>query len=108
MSRSKEPGMPSGRSSGDVSGVRSKYQPSKPQSAIGWSIVDSSALHEAVDAVTTAGDAILISRTSDGAVLVVTICAGVERIKFYWRTKEDADTGLGSIADSANGRSGRQ
>lgn len=87
MARDNEPGAPGfgkGKTSG--SGKASPYRSQRADVGINWRDVDSETLCEFANAVTNHGDAALIGKSLDGGVLVLTICAGSERIKYYART----------------------
>jgi hypothetical protein len=84
-------------------GKRSKYRNSGGDGPVRWDSVDSVALLAAVDAVTEAGDAIVLARTSDGGVLSITVCSGPERVKFYPKDGLDATRTLLDISKAAGG-----
>lgn len=54
-------------------------------------------LGAALDAVTFAGDALLVSRTSDGGAIVLTLMAGDEREKAYVHSQVELDDVLGTL-----------
>lgn len=87
MARDNEPGTP-GYSKGGTrgSGKASPYRAQRDISSVDWSDVDSTTLSVACGAVVNHGDAFLAGRSMDGGVLVLTICAGTERVKYYART----------------------
>lgn len=67
------------------SGKSSPYKPNTGGRVTNWGDVDENVLSQCMDAITSNGDAALIGRSLDGGVLVLTVCAGAERIKFYAR-----------------------
>jgi len=70
----------------------------RPVMEIHWSDIDAVALRLAIDAVTRAGGAIMVGRTSDGGALSVCILDGDTKIKEYPHTVEEAVALLGAIA----------
>jgi len=83
------------------SGKWSKYTQAKAKGDASWAKVDISSVFAALVAVTNAGNAILFSKTRDGGALVITLCEGDERAKFYSSTKEECEEQLSIIADNA-------
>jgi len=71
----------------------------RPVLEIYWSDIDAAAIRLAIDAVTRAGGAIMVGRTSDGGALSVCILDGDTKIKEYPHTIEEAVALLGAIAD---------
>jgi len=96
-----------GQATTSGSGKKSPYNPNSSNGDIGWSSVEVDAISDAVDAITRNGDAILFSRSMDGGVLVATVCAGSERIKFYGRTGQEMTLHLRGITVNLNARNGR-
>jgi hypothetical protein len=77
-----------------TSGKWSAYQSKPAATHIEWSELDASLVGQLVQAVTQDGDAVLLGATRDGGALVITICAGDQRIKFYCTTLEQAESQL--------------
>lgn len=90
------------------SGQWSEYRQSPANGPVSWRGVDHAAITACLDGVTSNGDAILFGGSRDGSILVVTICSGNERAKFYYRSAEEAGAGLFDIASIAEKRSGRK
>jgi hypothetical protein len=90
------------------SGKWSEYRQPNTGTRVSWGGVDPLALASCVDAITSNGDALLLGSSRDGTVLVVTVCSGDERAKFYYRSSEEANGGLNYLADIAEQRSGRK
>lgn len=106
MANKNEPGIPrSNRNSTSGSGQKSSYSGARTGGICDWASVSREYLFDAVQHVTYAGDALLMGRSVDGGVLVLTVCAGAERIKFYARTGEEMDIHLRGIIEAAKGRS---
>jgi phage tail sheath gpL-like len=83
------------------SGQWSKYERKRAHTSITWGEVDAAAIGECVAAVTAAGDAILFGTTSDAGSLVITVCSGQRRIKFYATTAKEAAEHLAAIENAA-------
>ena len=102
MARDNEPGMGKAKgTSAGGNGKRSKYVARGSETSVRIASISAESLRDAVDAVTNAGDAILLARTTAGDCLVFTVCSGAERIKFYARTVEEAETVLADIENQA-------
>lgn len=79
------------KGSGNGNGVRptsgsgkwSRYAPPLAAECVSWADVEAQEVLAAISAVTAEGDAVLFSRTRDGGALVITVCAGDERVKLY-------------------------
>lgn len=98
MARDNEPGTPGyGKGKASGSGKVSPYRPQRTDVSINWRDVDSETLSGCVGAVTNHGDAVLLGRSVDGGVLVLTICAGGERIKYYARTPAEMTKHMSDI-----------
>jgi hypothetical protein len=104
MARDWEPGMarPKGKNNG-VEGRRSRYRTSTEDGNINWDAVDGAILLATVAAVTQAGDAIVLARSSDGGVLSITVCSGQERVKFYAKDGLEGNRILTTICEQAGG-----
>lgn len=89
MSAPREPGMPKASKRSDAGSKWTKYQPGNVGPKIAWDEVSYPQIGEMVAAVTRDGSALLLGTTRDGGALVVTVCAGDERIKFYASTAEE-------------------
>lgn len=89
MPRNNEPGMPKANGKKDGQGKWTKYNPKGPATTIDWDEVSAPLIGELVQAVTRDGSALLLGKTRDGGALVITICAGDERAKFYAATHEE-------------------
>lgn len=88
-------------------GKTSPYARSDNGRICDWGSVDSEVLAYCVDVVTRNGDALLLGRSMDGGVLVLTICAGTERIKFYAREGLEMSAHMQGISNQLDIRSGR-
>lgn len=95
-------GRKKGGTSGN-SGIRSKYRNSGDGGTVRWDSVDAAVLLAAVDAITEAGDAVVLARSSDGGVLSITVCTGPERVKFYSKDGLEANRTLLDISKAAGG-----
>ncbi len=98
MASGKEPGEP-GYGKGKVrgSGSKTQYRPQRAGSTVDWDDCDPAELAAAIVAVTHVGDALLVGRSVDGGVLVLTVCAGDQRIKYYARSGEEMTEHLKDI-----------
>ena len=65
--------------------------------AISWADVSGPALKAAIVAATEAGGAVILSKTSDGGALSITLLAGKERTKHYVKSTELATSLLEEI-----------
>lgn len=101
MARNEEPGMKANRNRTGGSGKWSKYTQKKAEVEADWSKVDMPTLFGAIVAITNAGGALLLGKTRDGGALVITVCEGDERAKFYATTREEAHEHLELITDNA-------
>jgi len=97
----------SGHKSTSGSGKTSPYNPNRGNGNVDWASVEGDAILDAIDAITRNGDAVLLSRSMDGGVLVATVCAGSERIKFYGKSAEEMTAHLQGIKRELDIRSGR-
>lgn len=101
MSSQREPGMPAGKKKSADGSKWTKYQPKKAANPLSWDEVSAPLIGELVGAVTRDGAAILLGTTRDGGALVVTVCAGDERIKFYASTPEEVASMLANLIATA-------
>ena len=107
MANQREPGMPkANRNSTSGSGKQSVYRRSNVSTTCDWGSVGAEELSQAIDMVTEHGDALLFGRSMDGGVLVLTVCAGTERIKFYARSGKEMTGHLLDIIKSLTEKSG--
>jgi hypothetical protein len=75
----------------------------RPVLEIHWSDLSPDSIRGAVDAVTRAGAAILMGRTSDGGALSICILDGDSKIKEYPHTVEEATQLLAAILEEYSG-----
>jgi hypothetical protein len=75
----------------------------RPVIEIYWSDLEAVSIRGAVDAVTRAGGAILMSRTSDGGALSICILDGDCKVKEYPHTSAEAEELLAAILDQYSG-----
>jgi hypothetical protein len=101
MARNHEPGMPPKKSATSGSGKWTKYTPKKTVEQVAWDECNSALIATAVCEVTRGGDALLFGATRDGGALVLTVCSGDERVKFYANAPEEMDTHLENIIATA-------
>jgi hypothetical protein len=97
MARDNEPGMPKKRRATAGSGKWTEYVQGNAAAALGWDEVDAKGIAKCVQAVTASGDAILFGQSLDRGVLVVTVCSGTDRIKFYGKSVEEIESHLHNI-----------
>lgn len=102
MARNNEPGMGRAKKQTSGSGKWSKYNGQQGNGDATWGKVDASAIVAALVAVTDAGGALLLGKTRTGGALVITVCDGDDRIKFYSTTREETCDQLGQITDTAS------
>lgn len=88
------------------SGKVSRYERKQALPGVRWRDVDASAIGECVHAVTSVGDAILFGAGNAGSVLVITVCSGERRIKFYARSVDEAIEHLAEIENAASAEDG--
>lgn len=67
---------------------------SRPRSSVSWEEVKNQLLRDCICAVTGAGAAIMLGRTSDGGALSITVLDGEQRVKEYPHDVEDAESTL--------------
>jgi len=82
------------------SGRWSMYRPAERSAGPLWEHVRDHAILSALIEVTSHGAALLFGTTRDGGSLVVTLCDGDQRIKFYARTANEMTEHLLKIADA--------
>lgn len=70
-------------------------------SSIRWVDADASSLHDAVCAVTDNGEAIILSRTSDGGALSITIISGSDKHRWYPNSVAMIEEDLAEILELA-------
>jgi hypothetical protein len=83
------------------SGKWTTYASPKGSSTVEWAEVDQSLLAQAVCEITRDGDAILLGSTRDGNSLVLTVCSGDQRIKFYATSADEANSTLREVIKTA-------
>lgn len=71
----------------------------RPRQTVGWDSVSNQILRDAICAVTGRGAAIMLSRTSDGGALSITVLDGSERIKEYPRDSDECEATLRWLVD---------
>lgn len=101
MGTQREPGQPKDKKTTSGSGRWSAYKPQLPETTVHWDEVSHGLLVECIFAVTRTGDALLLGATRDGGALVLTICSGDERVKFYAKSGEEMDSHLENIRRTA-------
>lgn len=102
MKQQREPGMPPAKGKTSGSGKWSKYREQPVTTTVTWDEVGSALLVDAIYAVTNGGDAILLGAVRNGSALVMTICSGDERIKFYATTAQEMEDHLRNVATTAD------
>lgn len=107
MAKNNEPGMGRAKGTTSGSGKTTRYSRDVPTEAPRWGDVDGGRLCDALDALQSAGDAALLGTTRDGGTLVLTVCSGDERVKFYARTATEMDAHIAEVCGSALRLSGR-
>jgi hypothetical protein len=73
--------------------------PRGPRQTVEWDSVPNQLLRDAICAVTGRGAAIMLSRTSDGGALSITVLDGGERIKEYPRDADECEATLRWLVD---------
>lgn len=102
MSRNNEPGTP--HTKGQKSqGHRSAYVRKNATTAVRWEDVNGDLLVGMLDALQSVGDAALLGATMDGGALVICVCSGDDRIKYYPSSVEEATQTIGEITNAAHG-----
>lgn len=70
-----------------------------PRQTVEWDGVPNQLLRDAICAVTGRGAAIMLSRTTDGGALSITVLDGGERIKEYPRDVDECEQTLRWLVD---------
>lgn len=65
--------------------------------AVSWADVDAEQIRSAINAVASAGAAILFSTSSDGGVLSLLVMDGDQKPRFYPKTAEQAEIILSKV-----------
>jgi hypothetical protein len=97
MARDNEPGMPRKRKPAGGSGKWSEYVKGENSPAVQWDEVDAKGIARCVQVVTLGGDAVLFGQSQDSSVLVLTICSGSQRIKFYGKDVAEMENHLHNV-----------
>lgn len=97
MARDNEPGMAKPRKGTSGSGKWTKYDAKKPVTVIDWDEVNVSGISKTVQVVCRDGDAVLFGKSYDGGVLVLTICSGTDRRKFYGKSVAEMESHMHDI-----------
>lgn len=108
MARKTEPGMPHDKGKTSGSGNVSRYAPKASATPARWADVDGGRLVDMLDALQSAGDAALLGATRDGGVLVLTVCSGDERAKYYAKNTQEMDAHIEEVTASAISLGGRE
>ncbi len=74
--------------------VRERSLRPRERPDVKWDEVNNQQLRDAICAVTGAGAAIMLGRTSDGGALAITVLDGDQRVKEYPRDAEEAEKTL--------------
>jgi hypothetical protein len=83
---------------------------SRPRSAVSWAEVTAASIAGFVTAITNAGSACILGRTSDGGALSITVLSGNERFREWPHTADEAtevleylagEYGIGGSGDAA-------
>lgn len=101
MPNNNEPGIAKARSSSAGAGKWQRYQQKQSHSEVEWGVVSAQLIGELVQEVTRSGDAVLLGTSRDGGTLVITICSGDQRIKFYASSAEQAESQLRELIAQA-------
>lgn len=70
----------------------------RPRSVVSWSDVTAASIAQFVAAVTDAGSACILGRTSDGGALSITVLSGNERFREWPHTADEATEVLDYLA----------
>lgn len=81
------------------SGVGGKSPVRGPRKTVEWDSIPNQLLRDAICAVTGRGAAIMLSRTTDGGALSITVLDGGERIKEYPRDSDECEATLRWLVD---------
>ena len=101
MPRDTEPGQPTSKKDQVKGGKWTKYVPEPRAGGLTWADISQPLIGEVVQAVTRGGDAILLGTTRDGGALVLTVCSGDQRVKFYSSTELEAAAMLQKVLNIA-------
>lgn len=74
-----------------------------PRKTVEWDSIPNQLLRDAICAVTGRGAAIMLSRTTDGGALSITVLDGSERIKEYPRDSDECEATLRWLVDMFSG-----
>jgi hypothetical protein len=97
VARDNEPGMPKKKRATGGSGKWTEYTKRDNGPGVMWDEVDPKGIVRCVQVVTRGSDAVLFGQSQDGSVLVLTICSGTERIKFYAKDVSEMESHLHNI-----------
>lgn len=97
MARDNEPGMAKSKKGTGGSGKWSKYDSKKAVTRIDWDEVNVQGISKTVQVVCREGDAVLFGKSYDGGVLVLTVCSGDDRRKFYGKSVEEMESHMHEI-----------
>lgn len=101
MARNTEPGMGKTKGGTNGSGKTTKYQKATAGGTARWGLVDSALVTDMLDAIQRQGDAAIFGCTRDGGVLVLTLCSGEDRTKYYARTVDEMDVHMREVLEIA-------
>lgn len=73
---------------------------SRATGTVRWVDVKAELITMAINAVTEDGDAIILSKTTDGGALVITLLMDKDRAKIYCTTEGEANVELEGIIDA--------
>lgn len=91
------------RANRDASSGLRNTPPPRTRSTVEWDSIPNQILRDAICAVTSRGAAIMLSRTSDGGALSITVLDGSERIKEYPRDADECEQTLKWLVDMFSG-----
>lgn len=97
MPRGTEPGQPKAKKQTGGSGRWSKYEARQSEANPHWDECDMQAISATVQAVTSDGDAVLFGQSADGGVLVLTVCSGSDRRKFYAKSADEMNSHMHTV-----------
>lgn len=101
MSTQREPGLPRDRKNDGKVSKWTQYQAPPRVANMSWDEVSLPLIGEVVGAVTRDGAAILLGTTRDGGALVITVCDGDQRIKFYASSSEEVSSMMSRVLAAA-------
>jgi hypothetical protein len=73
-----------------------------PRPPVSYGVVDAALLHSAITAVTNAGDAVTLGRTSEGGAYYVGVLAEGQLEKFYLDSLDDLSACLQQLVEVGN------